>query len=125
MIKIKLLKCPRSLDTFRQGEQEVEKQVITKPILHKNYPNPFNPTTTISFSLPEEENVEIVIFNIKGQQVKTLYKGMAEEGEHKMIWNGKDTNNKLVSSGFYFYKLKTNVRNHRVVYKNDVLNIMM
>ena len=91
-----------------QGEPEEEIPVITKPKLYSNYPNPFNPTTTISFSLPNEEDIELVIFNIKGQKVKTLYSGIVEEGKHTMIWNGKNTNNKLVSSGIYFYKLKTN-----------------
>lgn len=74
--------------------------------LHRNYPNPFNPTTTISFSLPKEENIEIIIFNIKGQKVRTLFKGNIEAGKHTAVWNGKDTNEKPVSSGVYFYKLK-------------------
>ncbi len=74
--------------------------------LHRNYPNPFNPTTTISFSLPKEENIEIIIFNIKGQKVKTLFKGNIEAGKHTAVWNGKDANEKPVSSGVYFYKLK-------------------
>jgi hypothetical protein len=91
-----------------QGEQEEEIPVITKPKLYSNYPNPFNPTTTISFSVPREEDIELTIYNIKGQKVKTLYSGIAEEGKHSMIWNGKNTNNKSVSSGIYFYKLKTN-----------------
>ena len=75
--------------------------------LHSNYPNPFNPTTTILFSLPKEENIELIIFNIKGQKVKTLFKGNIEAGKHTMIWEGKNTNDKSVSSGIYFYKLKT------------------
>jgi flagellar hook assembly protein FlgD len=75
-------------------------------MLYANYPNPFNPTTTISFSLPAEENIEVAIYNIKGQKVKTLYSGIAEEGKHTVIWNGKDENEKSVSSGIYFYKLK-------------------
>jgi flagellar hook assembly protein FlgD len=58
--------------------------------------------------VPREEDIELTIYNIKGQKVRTLYSGIVDEGEHKMIWNGKDTNNKLVSSGIYFYKLKTN-----------------
>ena len=74
--------------------------------LHRNYPNPFNPTTTILFSLPKEEVIELIIFNIKGQKVKTLFKGNIEAGKHKAVWNGKDANEKPVSSGVYFYKLK-------------------
>ena len=73
-----------------------------------NHPNPFNPTTTISFSLPKEEEIELSIYNIKGQKVKTLYSGISEEGKHLVIWNGIDSNGKTVSSGIYFYKLNVN-----------------
>ena len=89
-------------------EEEPEDNTLSTPQLYGNYPNPFNPTTTISFSVTQNSDfVTLEIFNIKGQKVKTLYKGIAEEGKHSMIWEGKDTNNKLVSSGIYFYKLTT------------------
>jgi hypothetical protein len=88
-----------------EDEQEEDIPSITK--LYSNYPNPFNPTTTISFSLPKEEDIELTIYNIKGQKVKTLYSGISEEGKHSVIWNGIDSNGKTVSSGIYFYKLKT------------------
>ena len=71
-----------------------------------NYPNPFNPTTTISFSIPEESKVNLTIYNIKGQKVKTLVKELLPAGEHSIIWNGKDSNGNRVGSGIYFYKLK-------------------
>ncbi len=73
----------------------------------KNYPNPFNPTTTISYSLPEESNVCIEVYNIKGQKVKQLVNEHKESGHHTIKWNGTDENNKSVSSGVYFYKIKT------------------
>ena len=88
-----------------EEEQEEGLQSVTK--LHSNYPNPFNPATTISFSLPKEEDIELTIYNIKGQKVKTLYSGIAEEGKHSIMWEGKDSNGKEVSSGLYFYKLET------------------
>ena len=92
----------------RLGEEGEPENIITKTILYANYPNPFNPITKISFSLPKEEDIELAIYNIKGQKVKILYSGIAEEGKHSIIWEGKDTNGKEVSSGLYFYKLKTN-----------------
>ncbi len=76
--------------------------------LHRNYPNPFNPTTTISFSIPEESNVELTIFNIKGQKVKTLINSNLDDGNHSVVWNGDDESNEPISSGVYFYKLKVN-----------------
>ncbi len=71
-----------------------------------NYPNPFNPTTTISFSTTEStENTELVIYNIKGQKVKQLVSDQLSAGEHSVVWDGRDENGKSVSSGIYFYKL--------------------
>ncbi|MBC8384089.1 MAG: T9SS type A sorting domain-containing protein, partial [Candidatus Cloacimonetes bacterium] len=90
------------------GEFEEPENIITTTKLNGNYPNPFNPTTTISFSLPNEQDIELTIYNIRGQKVKTLYSGTADKGDHSMIWEGKNANNKSVSSGIYFYKLKTN-----------------
>jgi len=71
------------------------------------YPNPFNPSTTISFNLPEEGNVKLEIFNLKGQKVKTLVNDKFDAGSHKVVWNGKDENNKPVSSGIFFYKMNS------------------
>jgi len=76
-----------------------------------NYPNPFNPTTTISFSIPEESKVELSVFNIKGQKVKTLAKDSYQKGKHSVVWNGKSDSGKSVSSGVYFYKLDTENNN--------------
>ena len=79
-----------------------------------NYPNPFNPSTTISFEL-NSENIEdaiIEIYNLKGQKVKTLdcsnlFAATSKQLMHFITWNGTDQNNKPVSSGIYFYKLKS------------------
>ncbi len=73
-----------------------------------NYPNPFNPTTTISFSLPEDGNVELSIYNIKGQKVKTLLDAYSSKGHFEIIWKGVDDNKRSVASGQYFIKLKVN-----------------
>ncbi|MDP8204808.1 MAG: T9SS type A sorting domain-containing protein [Candidatus Tenebribacter mawsonii] len=71
-----------------------------------NYPNPFNPTTTISFSIPEENHVALSIYNIKGQKVSTLINEQMQKGEHSVLWSGVDALNKPVSSGIYLYKIK-------------------
>jgi len=73
----------------------------------QNYPNPFNPQTTITFFTAEKaENAELVIYNIKGQKVKTLIDETLPAGKHSVIWDGKDSNGKRVGSGVYFYKLE-------------------
>jgi len=73
-----------------------------------NYPNPFNPETTIKYSINEDSNVQIEIYNIRGQKVKTLIDDFRDAGYHQLIWNGIDNRNKPVSSGLYFYRLKSN-----------------
>ncbi|HOD53848.1 MAG TPA: FlgD immunoglobulin-like domain containing protein, partial [Candidatus Cloacimonadota bacterium] len=87
------------------GDDVVEPVFINE--LRTNYPNPFNPTTTIEFSLKENQNVSLEVFNIKGQKVKTLAKGMMEKGRHTIIWNGTNDHGQAVGSGIYFYKMDT------------------
>ncbi len=84
-------------------EDELPKPGITL----SNYPNPFNPETNIVFNLPEEGNVKLEIYNIKGQKVKTLMDCYMSPGRSEMIWNGRDDNGKPVGSGVYFYQLVT------------------
>ncbi len=73
--------------------------------LNKNYPNPFNPETTISFDLNRNQNVKLEIYNVLGQKVKTLCNDNLQAGNHKYVWNGTDQNNRKVASGIYFAKM--------------------
>jgi hypothetical protein len=74
--------------------------------LAQNYPNPFNPETSIAFTTKEAGNVSIDIYNVKGQKVKTLLNDYRSAGNHSVVWNGRDDNNKAVASGLYFYKMR-------------------
>jgi hypothetical protein len=74
-----------------------------------NYPNPFNPETTISYSMKEAGSVSIDIYNVKGQLVKHLVNGEMTAGKHSIVWNGRDDNNHAVSSGVYFYKMNSGI----------------
>ena len=74
----------------------------------KNSPNPFNPTTTISFELSESGKTQIEIFNVKGQKVKTLLDEEMEIGKHSVTWSGTDGNNRQAASGIYFYRISVN-----------------
>jgi len=75
--------------------------------LYDNYPNPFNPETTIQFSLKERANVNLDIYNIKGQKVNSLINGKLDKGIHRIIWKGNNKNNVKCASGIYFYRLRT------------------
>jgi len=73
--------------------------------LSGNYPNPFNPTTTISFSMACEGRVSLTVYNVKGQIVNVLVNGVRDAGEHKVVWDGRDFSGRSVSSGVYFYQM--------------------
>ncbi|MCD4819853.1 MAG: S8 family serine peptidase [Candidatus Cloacimonetes bacterium] len=80
----------------------------TITVLGKNYPNPFNPETTIEFNLANESKTTLVIYNIKGQKVKTLINGDRKAGFHQVVWQGKDEIGNQVANGVYLYRLKSN-----------------
>lgn len=76
--------------------------------LHSNYPNPFNPSTTISFALEQASEVELGIFNIKGQLIKNLFKGyVVENTTIYNEWDGRNESGNQIGSGIYLYQLKT------------------
>ncbi len=72
-----------------------------------NYPNPFNPSTNIKFSLKADSKVTLNIYNVRGQKVKTLINDNMQAGWHSIVWNGRDDNGKSVSSGVYFNSFGT------------------
>jgi len=75
----------------------------------QNFPNPFNPTTTIKFNLPNNvNNPELQVFNIKGQIIKSLSLESNPQNNGSVVWNGKDNHEQTVSSGIYFYKIRAN-----------------
>jgi len=76
--------------------------------LSQNYPNPFNPTTEIEFSLPEWSNVQLAVYNVLGQKIKTLFNAKVPAGRYKVTWDGTNDFGRQVASGVYLYKLKTN-----------------
>ncbi len=71
----------------------------------KNYPNPFNPSTTISFEVAEGGKGTVEIYNTKGQRIKTLINQMLQPGTHHIEWDGTNNSSQKVSSGVYFYRV--------------------
>ncbi|HHE39949.1 MAG TPA: T9SS type A sorting domain-containing protein, partial [Candidatus Cloacimonetes bacterium] len=76
-------------------------------VLKGNSPNPFNPDTKINFSLNQEAFTSIEIYNLKGEKVRNLVNGILPAANHSILWNGKDDRGRSVSSGIYFYRMKT------------------
>jgi len=79
--------------------------LVTK--LNHNYPNPFNPSTTIAFDLAKAGNVKLSVYNVKGQLVRRLTHANLPGGSHRVTWNGVDESNRPVASGIYYYRLET------------------
>ena len=71
-----------------------------------NYPNPFNPSTDIQYGLAEAGNVEIVIYNVLGQKVRTLVNGRKEAGNYVVRWHGRNDNGQSLPSGMYFLRME-------------------
>jgi hypothetical protein len=74
--------------------------------LHQNYPNPFNPVTTLRYDLPEPSNVNIIIYDMLGRQVKTLINQNQDAGHKSIRWNATNDYGKPVSAGVYFYRIQ-------------------
>ena len=70
-----------------------------------NYPNPFNPNTTISYALPYQSSVELIIYDIMGREIKSFNVSYQSAGYNKLVWDGRNENGEIVSSGVYFYRI--------------------
>jgi flagellar hook assembly protein FlgD len=77
-----------------------------------NYPNPFNPKTTISFNLTVGDKVELIIFNVRGQRVKELLNDDMKQGTNTVVWDGTDDYGNNISSGVYFFRVTTSDEGH-------------
>jgi len=88
-------------------EDQSKKEELNSFHLGQNYPNPFNAETVIEYALPTNTQVKLSIYNILGQHIKTLIDECQKAGYKKVTWDGKDQRGREVSSGIYFYRIKT------------------
>ena len=80
--------------------------------LHPNYPNPFNPSTTISYDLPEQAHVTLGIYDLLGKQIKTLANQSQDAGKRIAVWDGTDDLGRQVSAGVYLYRIQAGEFTH-------------
>lgn len=97
-------------------ENEDIATVIKSFKLLQNYPNPFNPTTIIEYEIPEKGSVDVNIFSINGQLVKTFHNNYSSAGAYHVVWNGKNDADQTVTSGLYIY---------RVCFENSIVSKSM
>ncbi len=95
------------IDTMATPVMSQPMTVVSNLQLYQNYPNPFNPATTITYFLPQQLAVELTVFNLLGEKVKTLVQRVQARGSHSVKWDGRNENGLSVGSGVYFYQLKS------------------
>ena len=95
----------RELETSLTGE--VQPRPLPRVFaLHGNYPNPFNPATTIAFDLPSAQPVKLVIYGLDGRRVRQLVSGNLPPGRHEVVWRGRDDQRRTVAAGTYLYRVQ-------------------
>ncbi len=92
--------------SFVGVDDEIGNEVIREFSLKQNYPNPFNPGTVIEYELAQAGWISMEIYNVLGQRVRQLFNGHAVRGHHRITWDGKDDNGKVVANGIYFYRIQ-------------------
>lgn len=98
----------RYVDTWDFVDTEFNETIsLNSGISAYNYPNPFNPNTTIVLNLPHTEHLILDVYNIRGEKVKSLFNGIKEKGIHQITWNGKSSYGNDLPSGVYIYKAET------------------
>ena len=93
--------------TIGTGSRSYElKPIPAEFALKDNYPNPFNPRTTIQYDLPISGNVSVIIYNVAGQEVAKLVNSVQEAGYHSVVWNGTNVSGAKAAAGIYFYQIQ-------------------
>lgn len=88
------------------GIASSDTKILDQYELHQNYPNPFNPTTSISFHIPQKKYVKLVVYDMLGREVISLVDNHLQQGNHSVVWDGKDKHGYNVSTGVYIYQLQ-------------------
>lgn len=108
--------------SFANSDVEENSELVDSAIpevfgLGENYPNPFNPTTLISYDLPEASQVTMTVYDMMGRQVKALVQEFQPAGNHSVIWNATNDNGTRMSGGIYFYQIKAGsfLQTHKMI----------
>jgi len=106
-----MLPARDSIEVTIQSGFDIDEVLPGETHLHNNYPNPFNSSTTVNYSLAAESNVLLQVYDIRGRIVKTLISETGQAGSHDVVWDGTNDAGKPIASGTYFYALKTSETN--------------
>ncbi len=87
------------------GVDDPNTQLPSEFVLQGNYPNPFNPSTNIAFTMNARNNVNVTVYSLLGEKVATIHNGIMNAGSHEVTWNGLDSQGNSVASGMYIYQI--------------------
>jgi len=93
------------------GGVSEEGEILAKPILYRNSPNPFNNSTSIRYEIPENSKVELAVYNINGQKIKSIVNKVQLPGSYSCVWNGDFDNGAKAPNGIYIYRLEVKASN--------------
>jgi hypothetical protein len=114
------------IDDIETEEQIAEEDLpVTDYALIQSYPNPFNPSMTIKFAMPEAGRAALRIYALTGQLVQTLVDGEMSAGWHSITWNGRDQAGVAVASGMYFYRIEVQEQNGEAVFTKTRRALLM
>ncbi len=116
------------LASIKLGQQSNENPVNTTPqkfLLASNYPNPFNPTTTIRYGLPESSDVSVIVYDITGREIIQLVDSRVPAGDRRVVWNGRDQHGNPVASGLYIYRLVAKSNQTKQVFTQSNKMVLM
>ncbi len=115
---IQTLRYNMSMSIVDNNESSIDVIILTPEefTLYQNSPNPFNPSTTISFALPEPCHVNLIIYDIMGNKIDQVFLDDLASGSHQLRWNGEKPNGESVASGIYIYKLEAIALNSGNIY---------
>ena len=113
----KIVRSDYSIVNLTMHELDLSTSLPEVFTLQQNYPNPFNPSTQIRYSLPVSSNVKVVVYNMLGSKVRTLYNGNQDAGYRSVMWNATNDMGRLVSAGVYIYSIQAGdfVQNRKMV----------
>lgn len=101
----------KGLDAQHGVKALSESNPTAQNVTATNYPNPFNPSTTVTYEMPENGQVVLKVYNIIGEEVTTLVNGWKQRGSHKAHWDGTSNNGRMVASGIYFSRITVKTLN--------------
>ncbi len=100
-----------SMEMSYNGPLAIAGEIVLQPdefIIHRAYPNPFNPTTTLKYEMGSAGPVSIDVLDVSGRKIRSLYNGIQSPGQHEIRWDARDDRGRSMSSGVYLFKVNVN-----------------